>query len=83
MHRGERGPGLAEVDADISLIALAYTSEAIHLAEAGLVAVSDPHFNDHMAEVVLSTPGRLVFQIRVEHGMNYAEHCELERVEPL
>jgi hypothetical protein len=69
----------AEVVADVELDGFAYKYDAVHMDQ---LHISDWDWNDHMAHVTISVRPRLIFQVRLEQGMDAAEECKLEGVEP-
>jgi hypothetical protein len=69
----------AEVVADVELGGFAYKSDAVGMDR---LHVLDWDWNDHMARISIGVRPRLIFQVRVEQGLDFAEECDLEGVEP-
>lgn len=73
----------AEIHAGISLLGFAYKSDVAYLEEGAEVHVLEWDWNDHMAYVSTMTNARLIFQIRLEQGLDFVEECEFEGAKPL
>ena len=73
----------AEIDSEIYVEAFAQKSDAVHLSENDAIAILEWDWNDHMSRVSTKTAGRLIFQVRVEQGMDVADDCEFEGAEPV
>ncbi len=73
----------AEINTEISLVGFAYKSDVGYLEEEKKLYVLEWDWNDHMAYVSTTTRARLIFQIRLEQGMDFVEECEFEGAQPL
>jgi hypothetical protein len=73
----------AEIDAEITLEGFAYKSDISYAGAEEQIYVLDWDWNDHMAYVGTTTEARLIFQIRLELGMDVVEACEFEGVQTL
>lgn len=70
-----------EMDAEISLQGLVYKADYYLIDEE--VELVDWDSSEHYAHVVFPVEAHMVFQIRVEQGMDHVEECEFEGIEPL
>jgi PIN domain len=73
----------AEIHAEISLDGFAYKGDVGYLEEEKKVHVFDWDWNDHMAHVGTTITARLIFQIRLEQGLDFVDECEFEGAQPL